>query len=80
LALQGAYTWSKSLAIIPSAQDPINQLNEKGPANLDQTHNLTLNYVYELPFFRHSNGVVKAVFGGWETSGNATFASGFQSR
>jgi len=77
LALQVAYTWSKSIAILPSAQNPIDQLNEKGLANLDQTHNLTLNYVYELPFFRHSNGIANAIFGGWETSGNATFASGF---
>ena len=76
LALQASYTFSKSIAI-GVGQNPTLQPNERGLSNLDQTHNLTLNYVYELPFFRHSSGPAAAILGGWETSGNATFASGF---
>jgi hypothetical protein len=76
LSLQASYTWSKSIAI-GAGQNPTLQPDETGLASLDQTHNLTLNWVYELPFFRHSTGVAAAIFGGWETSGNATFSSGF---
>ena len=76
LSLQASYTYSKSI-VIGVGQNPTLQLNEKGLSNLDQTHNLTLNYVYELPFFHHSGGVGAAILGGWEISGNATFASGF---
>jgi len=76
LALGTSYTWSKAIAI-GVGQNPTLQPNETGLLSLDQTHNLTLNYVYDLPFFRHSQGVAAAIFGGWETSGNATFASGF---
>jgi hypothetical protein len=76
LAFQASYTWAKSIAI-GAGQNPTLQPNERGLANLDQTHNLTLNYVYELPFFRQGHGAAAAVFSGWEISGNATFASGF---
>jgi len=76
LAFQFSYTFSKSIQIQPG-QDPFAQPNEQGLSNLDQTHNLTLNWVYELPFLRHGSGVLHSVAGGWEWSGNATFASGF---
>ncbi len=76
LALQVSYTFSKSIAW-GFGQNPFVQPDEKGLSNLDQTHNLTFNYVYDLPFFQHSSGIVRQIFGGWEASGNATFASGF---
>lgn len=76
LAFQFSYTYSKSIAI-GIGQNPLVQPNERGLSNLDQTHNLTINYVYELPFFRNSSGFAHTVLGGWEWSGNATFSSGF---
>jgi hypothetical protein len=75
-SFQASYTWSKSIAI-GAGQNPSLQPNEAGLASLDQTHNLTLNYVYDLPFYRRSHSVPAAIFGGWEISGNATFSSGF---
>ncbi len=44
---------------------------------MDQTHNFTINYVYDLPFFRNSKGFVHGVLGGWEWSGIAIFSGGF---
>jgi hypothetical protein len=53
------------------------QPNEAGLNSYDQPHNLTFSYVYELPFFKQNRAWFARVLGGWETSGNATFASGF---
>ena len=71
LAFQASYTFSKSFAW-GFGQNPIVQPDEKGLSNLDQPHNFTFNWVYELPFLRKN-----PVLGGWEWSGLATFASGF---
>lgn len=76
LAFQASYTFSKSMAW-GFGQNPFVQPDEKGLSNLDQTHNLTFNYVYELPFFRQRSDFIAKLLGGWEISGNATFASGF---
>ncbi|HMF74334.1 MAG TPA: TonB-dependent receptor [Bryobacteraceae bacterium] len=74
--LQASYTWSKSI-VWGFGQDPFAQPNEEGLNSFDQPHNFTFSYVYTLPFFQGRSGLVKAALGGWETSGNATFASGF---
>lgn len=76
LAFQVSYTFSKSIQI-GAGQNPFVQPNEHGLSNLDQTHNFTANWVYELPFLRHDSGLLYAVLGGWEWSGNATFSTGF---
>jgi hypothetical protein len=75
LAFQASYTWSKSIAWL-FGQNPFVQPDEKGLSTLDQTHNFTFNWVYELPFFRNP-GIAHTLLGGWEWSGLATFASGF---
>jgi hypothetical protein len=74
--LQASYTWSKAM-VYSFGQNPFVQPNEAGLSSYDQPHNLTFSYVYTLPFFSGRNGFIRAAFGGWETSGNATFASGF---
>ena len=76
LAFQFSYTFSKSIQI-GAGQNPFVQPNEIGLSNLDQTHNFTMNWIYELPFLRHASGPLHAVLGGWEWSGNATFTTGF---
>jgi hypothetical protein len=40
-----------------------------GLADFDRTHVLTANYIYELPLFKNSSGVLHRVLGGWELSG-----------
>ncbi len=41
-----------------------------GPNGYDRLHNLSANFIYDLPFLRHaSNAFVRTVVGGWEVSG-----------
>jgi hypothetical protein len=78
----GAYTWSKNLTDNASDRSnaPQSSYNwhegEYGPATLDRTQVLTLNYVYNLPFFKGNHGAVGYALGGWELSGIASFYTG----
>jgi hypothetical protein len=48
-----------------------------GRSGYDRLHNLSFNFIYDLPFLRHSsNAVARTVVGGWEVSGIVTIESG----
>jgi hypothetical protein len=70
-----AYTWSKMLTDNSSDRSnaPQNSYNwhegEYGRATFDRTQILTVNYVYELPIFKHGRGLTHSTLGGWEFSG-----------
>jgi hypothetical protein len=49
---------------------------DRGNAVFDIRHRLTFNYVWELPFFRKSQGWLGAVLGGWQWNGIWSFQSG----
>ena len=76
LFLQASYTWSKSI-VFNAGQNPFLQPNEEGLSSYDQPHNFTFSYVYNFPLLHHGNSLIRGIANGWETSGNATFASGF---
>ena len=87
LVLQASYVLSKALtdsdsySSTPTSMDAYNLRLEKSIAGFDQTHNVKLTYVYDLPFGRgkrylSSRGVASAVFGGWRVAGIQTYASG----
>ncbi len=42
---------------------------DKGSGSYDRRQMLNANYVYKLPFFNHSQGLVKSIAGGWELAG-----------
>jgi hypothetical protein len=70
---EAAYTYSRALG----AQVGQSQFfNENGPTAYDRPHIFTLNYVYDLPFFRGQRSLAAATLGGWEVSGISTFQSG----
>ena len=75
-----AYTYSKARDDGSSLTDVLpNAFSEKGYyvlADFDRTHVLVLNYIYELPFFKSSRGVLHHMLGGWELSGINQFESG----
>jgi hypothetical protein len=83
LMMQIAYTWSKTIdnadfsggiyGFYPNTQDA---RGERGLASLDVRHNFIASYVYDLPFFKRSNGLVKQVLGGWQLSGVTAIRSG----
>jgi hypothetical protein len=76
-----AYTWSKNLTDnqtdrSSAPQDAYNIRAERGPAQLDRRHILTINYVYEIPFYREQRGFVGHLLGGWELSGITIYETG----
>jgi hypothetical protein len=76
-----AYTWSKNLTNnltdrSHAPQDSYDIASEYGRAALDRTHIATINYIYELPFYRNDRGLAGTLLGGWQASGILTFQSG----
>jgi len=47
-----------------------------GPSDNDRTHLFNIHYVYELPFWRNQDTLLKKVLGGWQVSGVTYFQSG----
>ena len=79
--IQMAYTWSKNLTDSPndrttSPQNSYDIRSEYQRATLDRRHVFNMNYIYELPFFRHQNDFTGHVLGGWQASGIITLYSG----
>jgi hypothetical protein len=83
-----AYTLAKSVG---TADGNVNQCDiqnahnvaaEKGPTTPDFRHQLSVSYVYELPYGRgkhfggSANAVAQAVLGGWQVAGVTTAHSG----
>ena len=83
LTFQAAYTWAHNLGIAPGGggdfntlSDPYGRYYDYGPTGLDRRQILVLNYIYDLPIFRHNTGVAGALLGGWEFSGITLIESG----
>jgi hypothetical protein len=79
--ISAAYTWSHNMTDNQSdrsnaPQNPYDIHSERSSASLDRRHILTVNYVYELPFFREQPGVIGHVLGGWQLSGITSYSSG----
>jgi Carboxypeptidase regulatory-like domain len=75
------YTWSKNLTDsindrTTSPQNGYDIRSEYQLAAFDRRHILSINYVYELPFFKTQQGFVGKVLGGWQVSGIATYNTG----
>ncbi len=83
---QVAYTWSRLISDTINqdtesrakpVQDAYNLAAEKALGTQDQPQTLTLNYIYELPFFKKSaNKFAKEAIGGWQVVGIYTARSG----
>jgi len=82
---QTAYTFSRGIgdvfdnagrSVTAQPQDAYNMRAERGLLGFDRPHSLSINYIYELPFFKGRHGAVGRIFGGWEVSGITTVSSG----
>jgi hypothetical protein len=81
---QAAYTFSKNIdatstgntAFNTAYNDQSNINASRGISDFNRPQRLAVSYVYEFPFFSHSNGATHAVLGGWEISGVSIFQSG----
>lgn len=76
--VNASYTWSKTLDYVSSdnavvEQDARNIANNRGVADFDRTHRLTIQYVINLP---NPVKALQAVTGGWSLNGGLTLQSG----
>lgn len=74
LTLQLAYTWSHELDVVGNdlglVSNPFNYRYDYGSGYLDRRHIFNANYIYNLPFFAHSdNALLRNTVGGWQFSG-----------
>lgn len=84
LSFDANYTWSKSIdeaSADPTPGQgtsiiPYSRLANRAVADFDIPHRFVLSYVYTLPRLTKSNGVMRNVVGGWESSGFLTLQSG----
>jgi hypothetical protein len=81
LSGEADYTWSHEIDIQTNdnsccTSNPWNFKYDKGAGGFDRRQILSINYVYKMPFFNKSQGLVKAIAGGWELAGTATDETG----
>jgi hypothetical protein len=82
LSLEFAYTYSHELDIQSADEttatlsgsggtlsDPYNPRYDYGSGNFDRRHIFNANYIYTLPRFQQSNGLLRETLGGWTFSG-----------
>jgi Carboxypeptidase regulatory-like domain len=83
----GAYTWSHAIddstADVFSTyttprrpQDARNLAPDKSSSALDHRQRLTFEAIYDLPFFKHSNWLMKNIVGNWEIAPIYTYQTG----
>jgi len=83
LTLQAAYTWSHmidnstSTYQFSSIDENYDMNRWKGTSDLNRSQVLMLNYIYALPFFKHStNAFARQALSGWQLSGITAMFTG----
>jgi len=74
------YTWSHEIDLTyedkDDASNPWILKYDKGSGYLDRRQILNVNYMYKLPIFNKSKGVVHSIAGGWELAGTFSAQTG----
>jgi hypothetical protein len=74
------YTYSHEIDLTSTDRstisNPWNLKYDKGSGSLDRRHIVNANYIYNLPFFNKSQGLVKSIAGGWQIAGTFVKESG----
>jgi len=87
LQFVGAYTWSHAIDDATAdvnttsstprrAQDSRNISADRSSSALDHRNRITLEVVYDMPYFKHSNWLLKNVIGNWEFAPIYTYQTG----
>jgi hypothetical protein len=87
LQFQGSYTWSHNIDDSTSAlnstvlaprrpQDFQNLSAERASSLLDHRNRIVLEMIYDVPFFKNRNWLLKNLVGNWEVAPTYTFQSG----
>ena len=75
------YTWSKALTDnqtdrSTAPQNVYDIHSDYGPLQQDRTHVFSVDFVYDLPWYKNQERLVGHVLGGWELSGIVSAATG----
>lgn len=74
------YTYSHSIDIQSTDRNNVDNpwylKYDKASGSYDRRHIFNVNYVYNLPFFNKSQGVVKSLAGGWQIAGTLVKETG----
>jgi hypothetical protein len=87
MQFQAAYTWSHTIddstadffstVLTPRRPQDFQCVGcDRSNSALDRRHRLTFQFLYEVPFFKHSNAFMKNVVGNWTITPIYTFESG----
>ena len=84
LYVQSAYTYSRSIdndstvsvAFVSFFNDQNNPRGSRGLSDFDHRHRFITSFVYELPYYKNTGGIMGRALGGWQTSGVLTVQSG----
>jgi hypothetical protein len=81
LTLQAAYTWSRDLTTVfnsnsANINDSADLGAQYGPASYGRDQRFVVNYSYDLPFGKGTQGMENKLIGGWNVSGVTIAQSG----
>jgi hypothetical protein len=80
-----SYTFAKALdnasevfSAVESAgpQNPFDRAAERSYSGFDRKHNFSMNWVWDVPFYKDQNGFLGHVLGGWQFNGIYQISSG----
>lgn len=79
--VSASYTWSKNLTDSQNdrsnaPQNTFDIHSEYSRSTLDRRHVFSMNYIYELPFYKSQQGAAGKLLGGWQASGIMTYNTG----
>ena len=91
LQVNASYTWSKAIdnlselfnygntatlanPVVPAYYGGLSL--DRAVSAFDRPHRLVFSYVYELPWFKQSRGILGQTLGGWSVTGLTTYESG----
>lgn len=83
LSFLGSYTWSHTLDVTTDSNgggapmNPYNWRQDYGNSNWDIRHRVVASYVWDIPFFKGANSIMRNAFGNWQLNGITTLQSGF---
>lgn len=85
-SLEANYTWSATIDELSedttpgqsgSIPNPLSRLANRGRSDFDNPHRFVASYVWILPTLKDAQPFLRAVLGGWESSGIVTLRNGF---
>lgn len=79
LTFQLAYTWSKAISDADSQRGSLDLLDRdfgRSLSSFDSPHRFVGNFLWELPFWKGTTGVVNRLVDGWGVGAIATFQTG----